>query len=182
MTGPGSSETRSHSSSGEQPGVKPVVAVSGRTTSSAPVASTHRVSQSTHFSMLALTTSGLRGPMTGAVWTAAAVKARMSTPPGSDAHGHAGESDRGARQRPIEEVPALEGRAADRRRSGIRDLRAGRSSGNKHSLRHLAGGAKAGDIGVDRGEELTRHLLGHPREHPLTHTTDHATHDGIGVV
>src|SRR5674476_873127 len=96
MTGPGSSETRSHSSSGKQPGVKPVVAVSGRTTSSAPVASTHRVSQSTHFSMLALTTSGLRGPVTGAVWTAAAVKARMSTPPGSDAHGHAGESDRGA--------------------------------------------------------------------------------------
>ena len=38
MTGPGSSETRSHSSSVEQPGVNPVVADSGSTTSSAPVA------------------------------------------------------------------------------------------------------------------------------------------------
>src|SRR5665647_3343708 len=153
MTGPGSSETRSHSSSGEQPGVKPVVAVSGRTTSSAPVASTHRVSQSTHFSMLALTTSGLRGPMTGAVWTAAAVKARMSTPPGSDAHGHAGESDRGARQRPIEEVPALEWRAANRRRSG--------SPENKEARRILFGEGDVALIGaLDRGDSRgDRHLV-----------------------
>src|SRR5665811_885625 len=98
MTGPGSSVTRSHSPSGEQPGVKPVVADSGRTTSSAPVTPTHRVSQSTHFSMLALTASGLSGPATGAIWIAAAVKARMSSPPRSDADRHAGESDRGTNQ------------------------------------------------------------------------------------
>src|SRR5665647_1338847 len=182
MTGPGSSETRSHSSSGGQPGVKPVVAVSGRTTSSAPVASTQRVSQSTHFPMLALTTLALRGPATGAIWTAAAVKARMSSSPGSNADGHAGESDRGADERAVEEVPALEGRAATHRRSGIRDLRSWRSSRNERGFGQLTGGKEAGDVGVDRREELTRHLLGHPREHPLTDATDHATHDGIGIV
>ena len=57
--------------------MKPVVADSGSTTSSAPVASTQRVSQSTHRSMFALTLSGLSGPGTGAIWTAAAVNARM---------------------------------------------------------------------------------------------------------
>src|SRR5680860_833251 len=175
MTGPGSSETRSHSSSGAQSGVKPVVAVSGRTTSSAPVASTQRVSQSTHFSMLAFTASGLSGPATGAIWMAAAVKARMSTPPGSDAHGHAGESDRGAGQRPVEEVPALEGRATTRGRTGIRGLASRHTSTHPHFGRLLdSDGADPGDIGVDRGEELAGHLLGHPREHCLLYTSDAA--------
>src|SRR6186997_1010537 len=105
MTGPGSAETRSQSSSAEQSGVKPVVAVSGRTTSSAPVASTQRVTQSTHFSTLARTPSGLSGPATGAIWTAAAMKARMSTPPCGDADGHTGESDRGPGQGAVDEVP-----------------------------------------------------------------------------
>src|SRR5665647_3498001 len=161
MTGPGSSETRSHSSSGEQPGVKPVVTDSGRTTSSAPVASTQRVSQSTHFSMLALTTSGLRGPATGATWTAAAVKARMSPPSHSDADGHAGEGNRGTGQRAAEEVPALEGWAAYSRRPGIPGLHSWRSSRHERGRRHLGRGTKASDVGVHRGEELAGHLLGH---------------------
>src|SRR5471030_818223 len=153
MTGPGSSETRSHSCSGEQPGVKPVVADSGRTTSSAPVASTQRVSQSTHLTMLASTTSRLSGSATGAIWTAAAVKARTSSPPCNDADGHACERDGGTDQGAVEEVPALEGPAATRRRPGIRRLQPRRSCGHEGGLGHLAGGTKAGDIGVDRGEE-----------------------------
>ena len=78
MTGPGSSETRSHSSSVEQSGVKPVVAVSGSTTSSAPVSATQRRVKSTHLSRFLRTTSGESFPETGAIWTAAAVKARIS--------------------------------------------------------------------------------------------------------
>src|SRR6476659_4858504 len=108
MTGPGSSETRSHSSSGVQSGVKPVVADSGSTTSSAPVASTQRVTQSTHISTLALTASRDSGPATGAIWTAAAVIARMSVPPGDDADGDAGEGDGRSDHLPDEEVPAGE--------------------------------------------------------------------------
>src|SRR4029079_1512495 len=107
MTAPGSAETRSQSSSGEQPGVKPVVAVSGRTTSSAPVASTQRVNQSTHFSRLARTPPGLSGPFTGEIWMAAAVKARTSAPAGSDAHSHPGDRDGGAGQSAEEEVLAV---------------------------------------------------------------------------
>ena len=81
VMGPGSSVTRSQSSSLEQPGVKPVVAVSGSTTSSAPVAATQRRTMSTQCSRLAAIVSGLRGAAVGATCTAAAVKARMSAPP-----------------------------------------------------------------------------------------------------
>src|SRR5450631_2420786 len=121
MTGPGSSETRSHSSSGEQAGVKPVVADSGRTISSAPVAWAQRVSQSTHFSMLARTPSGLNGPGTGPIWTAAAVKARTSSPPDSSADRDAPERDRGTNQGAIQEVLALQD-GARRGRPGTRGL------------------------------------------------------------
>src|SRR5450759_1670397 len=194
MTAPGRTVTRSHSSSGEQSGVKAVVADSGRTTSSAPVSLTQRVSQSTHFSMLALTTSGLSGPGTGAIWMAAAVKARMSSPPGNDAHSHAGQSDRSTGQRAVEEVPALERRAGTCCCSGIRrpgTLGSGirhpgtlRSDGHPEagSLLGNDGGADAGDVGIDRSEELAGHLLGDTGEHPLPDATDAATDDGIGVV
>src|SRR4029079_17919632 len=119
---------------------KPVVAVSGRTTSSAPVASTQRVNQSTHFSRLARTPPGLSGPFTGAIWMAAAVKARTSAPASSDAHGHPGDRDGGAGQSAVDEVLAgnavalnalaLERRAPSHGRAGGNPDPDGRSGGN----------------------------------------------------
>src|SRR6476620_468381 len=187
MTGPGSSLTRSHSSSGVQSGVKPVVADSGSTTSSAPVASTQRVSQSTHFSTLALTASGDSGPATGAIWTAAAVNARMSVPPGDDADGHAGEGDHGTDDGAHEELPALEpGPGRCRRgihgpgRCGGRTRRAddGGLGARPGGHRHLD--ADPGDVVVDGGEELAGHLLGDAGEHALADAADGAADDGVG--
>ena len=57
--------------------MNPVVADSGSTTSSAPVASTQRRVKSTHLSRFLRTDSGDRGPGTGASWMAAAVNARI---------------------------------------------------------------------------------------------------------
>ena len=60
------------------PGVKPVVTDSGSTTSSAPVASTHRSTHSTALARLPLTDSGVSGPGSGAIWIAAAVNALIA--------------------------------------------------------------------------------------------------------
>ncbi len=78
MTGPGSSDTSSQSCSVEQSGVNPVVADSGSTMSSAPVAAWQRRVMSTIASRLAATEAAVSGPGAGASWTAAAVKARIS--------------------------------------------------------------------------------------------------------
>src|SRR5919202_2163259 len=77
VTGPGTSLTTSHSSSGEVPVTNPVDAVSGSTTSSAPVAATQRRSHSAPFAQFAATVAGVSGAEDGAFWTAATVKARM---------------------------------------------------------------------------------------------------------
>jgi len=74
VTGPEASLTRSHS---PRPGVQPVVAASGSTTSSAPVAAMHRSMWSTHLSRFAVTDSADSGPGTGASCTAATVNARI---------------------------------------------------------------------------------------------------------
>ena len=85
------------------PGVNPVVADSGSTTSSAPVASTHRRVNSTSLSRLAATDAAVSGPGTGATWTAAAVKARITPPtqsvgpaPDPGAERHAGQGQQAA--------------------------------------------------------------------------------------
>src|SRR5262245_11719094 len=65
------------------PGVNPVEAVSGSTTSSAPVASTHRSTSATQRSTLDLMLAAVNGPGAGATWIAAAVNAfttRLPTP------------------------------------------------------------------------------------------------------
>src|SRR4051812_6172527 len=77
VTGPGTSLTTSQSSSGDVPVTKPVDAVSGRTTSSAPVAATQRRSQSAPLAQLAATVAGVSGAGEGAIWTAATVNARI---------------------------------------------------------------------------------------------------------
>src|SRR5690625_2724774 len=41
---------------------------------------------------------------------------------------------------------------------------------------------RTGENVVDRGEELTGHLLGHAGQHPLADPADHPADDGIGVV
>src|SRR4051812_28630399 len=70
VTGPGTALTTSHSSSGPSPVTNPVDAVSGSTTSSAPVASTQRRVQSAPAAPLAATIAGVTGPGSGAIWTA----------------------------------------------------------------------------------------------------------------
>ena len=54
-----------------------MVTDSGRTTSSAPVDSTARVTQSDALARLPLTDSAVSGPGSGAIWTAATVNAFM---------------------------------------------------------------------------------------------------------
>src|SRR5437762_4062115 len=82
MTGPGTSLTRSHNASGDTPGVNPVLAASGSTSTSAPVASTQRSMRSTQAARLALTDSGVSGPGAGGTWTAAATNGSMASPSG----------------------------------------------------------------------------------------------------
>src|SRR5262249_40551646 len=77
VSGPGMPPIRPHSASAGTPGVNPVVAASGSTTNSAPVAATHRSTYATHLSTLDLTDSAVSGPGSGATCTAAAVNARI---------------------------------------------------------------------------------------------------------
>src|SRR4051812_41473016 len=123
VTVPGTASTSSYSVSAGTPGVKPVEADSGSTTSSAPVSATHRSTRATHLSTLDLTLAAVSGPGTGATWTAAAVNALIippRSPAGHDrADEHAEQRDHGSERDADHDVAdPLLGRVVRRHRRG----------------------------------------------------------------
>ena len=176
------------------PGVKPVVADSGSTTSSAPVASTHRRVMSTSLSRLAATDAAVSGPGAGATWTAAAVKARIRTAvrdPGAEGDARQGKdaTDERPEAKPaplsrssealafaVARRPAIDGRGC-RPPSPARDRRTAPLSARAP--------ARPGTPAMSRSRAVKNWpaiFLRHAGEHALADAADGATDRGVGVV